>query len=217
MSDISWNGQGVDLGKIICVGRNYVAHIEELGNEVPDNMVLFMKPASAVSDTLYCSHDGGDVHFEAELCFIVKNQKLAGVGFGLDLTKREVQSALKAKGLPWERAKAFAGSVVFSDFVDVPDDLTTLSFDLCVDGVQVQFGDSALMMYKPGEILAEVAGVFGLEDGDIIMTGTPKGVGALRPHARYTGRVQIDGKTVCEASWVGASTPSDRTHFDRAD
>lgn len=202
MVQVLWNGQGVALGKIVCVGRNYVEHIEELGNDTPDEMMLFMKPVTAVSEDLFATNGGEAVHFEAELCFIVKDGKLAGVGFGLDLTKRTLQTALKANGLPWERSKAFANSVVFSDFVDVPDDLMSLSFDLAVDGAQVQFGDPALMMYKPLEILAEVGLGLGLNDGDIIMTGTPKGVDALRSGARYTGRVLIAGEVVCEASWT---------------
>ena len=109
MNTISVNGNTVQPSKILCVGRNYRAHIEELGNEIPDSMVVFNKPNSAISDTLYSDINNQPLHYESELAFTVKEGKLDAVGFGLDLTKRALQSTLKAKGLPWERAKAFDG------------------------------------------------------------------------------------------------------------
>ena len=95
--------------KIVCVGRNYAEHIAELNNETPTSMVLFVKPNSAISQQLHAEHNGEALHYETELCFLIKNKQLAGVGLGLDLTKRSLQSALKEKGLPWERAKAATG------------------------------------------------------------------------------------------------------------
>lgn len=197
-----WDGHGVAPGKIICLGRNYVAHINELNNDTPDAMMFFMKPSSAANAVLNASHQGEDVHFEAELCFSVENQKITGVGFGLDLTKRTAQSALKKAGLPWERAKAFTASAVFSGFVSAPDDLTSLSFELEVDGKIVQAADYELMIYKPADIVVEADEAFGLLDGDILMTGTPEGVGALRAGSHYVGRIFVAGDIVVEASWT---------------
>ena len=97
--------------KVLCVGRNYVDHIEELNNAIPDAMVVFNKPCTSVTSSLSSFHQEA-LHYEAEICFIVENGQYSAVGLGLDLTKRELQSSLKAKGLPWERAKAFDGSAV---------------------------------------------------------------------------------------------------------
>jgi len=112
--------RSVAPAKIVCVGRNFVEHIEELGNEIPENMVIFLKPNSAVAEDLRACHDE-PLHYEGELCFLFEKGRFAAVGFGLDLTKRNLQSQLKVKGLPWERAKAFDGSVVFSSFVPIAD------------------------------------------------------------------------------------------------
>ncbi len=107
------DGAAVTPSKIVCVGRNYVAHIEELGNEIPEQMVVFNKPNSAIGDTLYANL-GEPLHYESELAFMVRAGQLAAVAFGLDLTRRELQSRLKHRGLPWERAKAFDGAALFS-------------------------------------------------------------------------------------------------------
>ena len=104
--------------KVVCVGRNYVAHIKELNNEIPEDMVLFIKPNSAISDVLKSFHHEA-IHYEAELCFLFEGGVFIAVGLGLDLTKRSLQSELKAKGLPWERAKAFDGSAVMSQFIPI--------------------------------------------------------------------------------------------------
>ncbi|MFA0697572.1 fumarylacetoacetate hydrolase family protein, partial [Vibrio sp. 10N.222.49.C9] len=106
LKQVTLENQSFTPSKILCVGRNYAAHIEELGNEIPEDMVVFMKPNSSLSQQLNSFHDE-PLHYEAELCFLVKDGEFSGVAIGLDLTKRETQSALKAKGLPWERAKAF--------------------------------------------------------------------------------------------------------------
>ena len=112
-----------------------------------------------------------------------------GVGFGLDLTKRETQTKLKAAGLPWERSKAFTGSAIFSEFVTAPDTLTQLGVELRVDDVLRQKGDVSLMLYPPEVMLAELRHFLILEDFDIVMTGTPVGVGAVRAGERFHGRV----------------------------
>ena len=134
MQTITVNGRSVTPSKVVCIGRNYVAHIEELGNEIPEQMVVFNKPNSAISDILRSQIAGEALHYESELAFVIEGGKLAAVGFGLDLTKRGLQSRLKEKGLPWERAKAFDGAALFSGFVALPKEVSSLSLQLTVDG-----------------------------------------------------------------------------------
>lgn len=184
------------------MGRNYVAHIEELGNEVPDDMVVFLKPNSAIGRVLHASHGGEPLHYEGELAFVVEGGGFRGVGFGLDLTRRQLQSRLKEKGLPWERAKGFDGAALFSDFVNLPNDLDSLTLSLDVDGEARQAGGVSLMMYKPGQILDELMSFLSLEDGDIVMTGTPAGVGEVRAGEEFTGAVLAAGETLVTGHWL---------------
>jgi 2-keto-4-pentenoate hydratase/2-oxohepta-3-ene-1,7-dioic acid hydratase in catechol pathway len=202
MKFILVNGETLYPSKIVCVGRNYVAHIEELGNEIPEDMVLFNKPNSAISDILRSQVDGEPLHYEGELAFVVMGGDLHAVGFGLDLTKRELQARLKANGLPWERAKAFDGAAVFSEFVSVPERLDQLSLELSVDGELRQSGGVELMIYKPDTILREIAAYATLEDGDIIMTGTPAGVGAIHTGERFEATVRAAGRALTNKVWV---------------
>ena len=202
MKTINVNDQSVTPSKIVCVGRNYVAHVEELGNEIPDQMVVFNKPNSAISDILHSQMDGELLHYEGELCFVIKSGRLHAVGFGLDLTKRELQSRLKDKSLPWERAKAFDGAALFSDFVSRPERLDKLTLELRVDGELRQSGGVELMMYKPDIILEELGRYTSLEDGDVIMTGTPAGVGAIHTGERFEARVLAAGRSLISATWV---------------
>ncbi|MBU2894325.1 fumarylacetoacetate hydrolase family protein [Colwellia sp. D2M02] len=179
--------------KILCIGRNYVEHIKELNNDVPDEMVVFFKPNSAISSVLNAHHLMEPLHYEAELCFLYQQGKFSAVALGLDLTKRTLQSALKAKGLPWERAKAFDGSAVFSDFVAIESHhIDHLSLSLTINNTLTQQGSVELMMYKPVEILAELLQFVSLEDGDIVMTGTPKGVGVIQSGDSFSGSVSIN-------------------------
>ena len=206
MNTISVNGNTVQPSKILCVGRNYRAHIEELGNEIPDSMVVFNKPNSAISSTLYSDINNQPLHYESELAFTVKEGKLDAVGFGLDLTKRALQSALKAKGLPWERAKAFDGAALFSAFVTLPKDIEDLSLQLNVDGEQRQAGGISLMIYTPVQIIRELETFTTLEDGDIIMTGTPAGVGEIKAGQGFDGEVLLAGKTLVSATWIAVAS-----------
>ncbi len=201
MPTIIVNGNPTTPSKVVCIGRNYVAHIKELGNEIPDDMVVFNKPNSAISNTLYSTLDEA-IHYEGELAFVVQAGELSAVGFGLDLTKRTLQSKLKEKGLPWERAKAFDGAAVFSEFVPLPADIETLSLRLTVDGEIRQEGGVPLMMYPPQTILRELSIFTTLEDGDIIMTGTPKGVGIVKQGERFEGQVLAGSDVLVEASWI---------------
>ena len=123
------------------------------------------------------------------------------MGFGLDLTRRELQSRLKAKGLPWERAKAFDGAALFSEFVPAPADLRTLSLRLTVNGELRQAGGVGLMIYPPAEILRELGSFTTLEDGDIVMTGTPAGVGAIRSQDRFRGALLDGDRELVSVSW----------------
>ena len=127
---------------------------------------------------------------------------MAGVGFALDLTKRETQSKLKAAGLPWERSKAFTGSALFSEFVAAPKDLSQLSVELIIDEVLRQKGDVSLMLYPPDVILHELNQFLILEDFDIVMTGTPAGVGAVRAGERFHGRVLNGEQQLVSAEWL---------------
>lgn len=189
--------------KIVCIGRNYLAHIRELGNETPDEMVIFSKPNSAISDKLCAERDDEALHYEGEICFSVHNNKLHGVGFGLDLTRRELQSRLKNKGLPWERAKAFDGAACFSDFVSLgKTDIASLSLQLEIDDQLRQEGGYELMIHKPADILAGIRAFMSLEDGDIIMTGTPSGVGQVQSGERFIGRVLAGGQVLVSREWM---------------
>jgi 2-keto-4-pentenoate hydratase/2-oxohepta-3-ene-1,7-dioic acid hydratase in catechol pathway len=202
VQSITVQGQSVFPSKIVCVGRNYVAHIEELGNEMSEEMVVFNKPNSAISDILRSQVAGEPLHYEGELAFVVSGGQLSAVGFGLDLTKRSLQSRLKARGLPWERSKAFDGSALFSDFVALPEEIDSLSLQLDVDGERRQAGGVARMIYAPAAILCELQSFTTLEDGDVIMTGTPEGVGAIRTGERFEARVTSDGGVLVSATWV---------------
>lgn len=202
MQSIVTNGKSITPSKIVCVGRNFVAHIEELGNEIPDSMVVFNKPNSAITDILRSQIAGQALHYESELSFMVKDGKLVAVGFGLDLTKRELQSELKQKGLPWERAKAFDGAVLFSEFIPITGDTQQLTLQLCVDGNLRQEGGINHMTYPPQTILQELNSFITLEDGDVIMTGTPAGVGAIRTGELFEGKVFLGTQELVAANWV---------------
>ena len=201
MTRVIFNGEPVRPGKVVCVGKNYAAHIEEMASVPAENMVVFMKPATSIGTTLHATLDEA-LHYEGEICLLMKGGAVAGVGFGLDLTKRETQSTLKAAGLPWERSKAFTGSALFSEFVPAPKDLTRLGVELSIDGALRQKGDVSLMLYPPDVILEELNQFVVLEDYDIIMTGTPAGVGAVNAGERFSGRV-LDGEDeLVNGTWV---------------
>ena len=128
--------------------------------------------------------------------------EVVGVSFGLDLTKRDTQAKLKAAELPWERSKAFTGSALFSEFVIAPQDLTQLGVELVVDDAVRQKGDVSLMLYSSGVILKELNQFLVLEDFDIVMTGTPAGVGAVQAGERFCGRVLHGEQELVSAGWL---------------
>ncbi len=197
--------------KIICVGRNYVAHAKELNNAIPAEPVLFMKPDSALlrnNDPFYIPDWSGDVHHEVEL--IVKINKLGKnidpefahryykeIGLGIDFTARDVQNLLKDKGLPWEKSKAFDHSaVICTEFVAVDSlpDRNDIHFRLDVNGKTVQEGNSGLMIFPIDDIIAHVSKYFTLKIGDLIYTGTPAGVGPVHIGDRLEGYLEGEKK-----------------------
>jgi len=181
--------------KIICVGRNYVDHIKELSNDRPTDPVIFIKPDTALLDSsqaFYYPSFSKDVHYELELVFRIgkvgKNieskfahKYIDGIGLGIDFTARDVQSRLKEKGLPWEKAKAFNGSAFVSAMrsIQETDFNSDIEFELQKNGDTVQQGNSNLMIWNISELIEDISQYFTLKTGDYIFTGTPAGVGPV--------------------------------------
>ena len=202
MNSIKVDGKCVTPSKVICVGRNYVEHIKELNNEIPSSMVLFMKPNSAITDSLRAFKQS-PLHYEGEISFLIRSGKIYAVGFGLDLTDRALQTELKTKGLPWERAKAFNGAAVMSAFVTIREsEIENLSMQLWINDTLVQEGGVDLMIYKPQNILEEINTFMTLEENDIVMTGTPKGVGSFIKDDIFVGKIFSSGKELISRTWV---------------
>ncbi len=182
------------FSKIVCVGRNYAEHARELNNPVPDEPLLFIKPASSavqLTRPLDFPRGQGEVHFETELAVLIGRpltnasaseveSAILGYGLALDLTLRDVQSKLKEKGQPWERAKGFDGACPLSPFVSA-DKLPkgNIHFTLDIDGKRQQTGDTDDMLNPIVPLIAHMSSQFTLEPGDVVLTGTPKGVGPL--------------------------------------
>jgi 2-keto-4-pentenoate hydratase/2-oxohepta-3-ene-1,7-dioic acid hydratase in catechol pathway len=199
MQNITFDNQQIIPSKVVCIGRNYVAHIEELNNEMPENMVIFNKPNSAISAEL--KYFTPECRFEGELCLLIMDGQIAGVGLGLDLTHADIQNRQKAKGLPWERAKAFDGSAVLSEFIPFDGNIEDIHFQLSRNGVLTQEADYALMIYKTQEMIEEISSFMTLEDGDIIMTGTPKGVGTYQQGDLFEMKLYEGEILLLETSW----------------
>tara|TARA_R110002012_G_scaffold277655_1_gene465165 strand:- start:562 stop:1236 length:675 start_codon:yes stop_codon:yes gene_type:complete len=183
------------LGKVVCIGRNYAEHAKELDNPVPTEPLLFIKPSTSVVDLtkpLDPPFSRGDVHYEAELALLVgetlthatmdeAERGIVGIGLAMDLTLRDIQTTLKEKGHPWEIAKAFDGACPLSPFLPlsrVPN-WNALAFTLEIDGEERQHGEGADMIFAIPSLVAEMSRHFTLEPGDVILTGTPSGVGEL--------------------------------------
>ncbi|PHQ14306.1 fumarylacetoacetate hydrolase family protein [Marinobacter profundi] len=183
------------LGKIVCIGRNYAEHARELNNPVPDEPLLFIKPSTTavhITRPIDFPRDRGEVHFETELAVLIgrpltnasaseAQSAILGYGLALDLTLRDVQSKLKEKGQPWERAKAFDGACPLSPFVPVEKlQQDHLAFTMDIDGQRRQSGDTRDMLNPIVPLIAHMSSHFTLLPGDVVLTGTPKGVGELR-------------------------------------
>jgi 2-keto-4-pentenoate hydratase/2-oxohepta-3-ene-1,7-dioic acid hydratase in catechol pathway len=200
MQTVMFNGQQISPSKVVCIGRNYVEHIAELNNEVPTEPVIFVKPNSAISNDIK-THAIDDIHYEAEISLIVQDNRFIAAGIGLDLTKRQVQSVLKEKGLPWERAKAFDASAVFSEFVAINNHVESLSLVLLINDQIIQQANYPLMIYKPAEIVAAVNEFMSFENNDILMTGTPKGVGKINQGDQFTGQLYDGDTLILSKTW----------------
>lgn len=198
MNSILLDEQEIFPSKVVCIGRNYTEHIAELNNETPDEPVFFFKPNSSISDVLTFPKGQNTCHYEAEISFLMEENKVSAVGFGLDLTLREVQSKLKEKGLPWERAKCFTGSAVFSKFVSFSGNTESLEVELIINNELKQKGGVELMINKPFEIINELLTFSYFEDGDILMSGTPKGVGSFNVGDVFIGRILEKGQVLVE-------------------
>jgi 2-keto-4-pentenoate hydratase/2-oxohepta-3-ene-1,7-dioic acid hydratase in catechol pathway len=192
--------------KILCIGRNYVKHIEELHNERPDEPVVFMKPDSAVllkQHPFVIPEFSDDIHHEIEV--IVRINKVGKyidakfahkyydeISVGIDFTARDLQQKLKDKGLPWEKAKAFDGSAVIGDFISKTqfESLENLNFELKNNGQTVQKSNTNLMLWNIDQLIQEVSKYFTLKIGDILFTGTPEGVAVVRPNDILEGYLE---------------------------
>jgi 2-keto-4-pentenoate hydratase/2-oxohepta-3-ene-1,7-dioic acid hydratase in catechol pathway len=184
--------------KIICIGRNYADHISELNNERLEEPVIFMKPDSAIllkQHPFVIPEFSDDVHHEVEI--LVKINKVGKyidtkfahkyydeIGLGIDFTARDLQNKLKEKGLPWEKAKAFDGSAIISDFLSIKefDSMENINFELRNNSQIVQSGNTSQMLWKIDEIISIVSQYFTLKKGDVIFTGTPSGVAKVNPN-----------------------------------
>lgn len=192
--------------KLICIGRNYAAHIDELNNERPSEPVVFIKPDSAVlpkEQDFYIPEFSKEIHYEVEVLVKIKkvgkhiDEKFAHkyydeISLGIDFTARDLQSQLKAKGLPWEKAKGFDGAAVVGKWIDKKkyENLDKLGFSLLKNREIVQKGDTSLMLWKIDALIAHVSTYFMLKKGDIIYTGTPAGVGKVVANDYLEGRIE---------------------------
>ncbi|WFO17808.1 fumarylacetoacetate hydrolase family protein [Cellulophaga baltica 4] len=192
--------------KIICIGRNYTAHIAELQNEKPKDPVVFIKPDSSVlpkEQDFYIPEFSNDIHYEVEVLVKIKkvgkhiSEKFAPnyydeVGLGIDFTARDVQLALKEKGLPWEKAKGFDGATVIGNWMPKEkfESIDNLGFQLLKNDEVVQDGNTNLMLWKIDELIAYVSTFFTLKKGDVIFTGTPSGVGSVKTNDYLSGRLE---------------------------
>ncbi len=182
------------IGTIYCVGRNYVRHAEELNNDVPESPLLFTKPSHSYTRAngadIYLPGDRGDVHYEAELVLQIGKPYKKGItvdeivdqmAIGIDFTLRDIQSDLKKKGHPWLLAKGFPNSAVLSRFITFPgvEECRKRSFSLTINGKQVQKGNIQDLIFDFQTLLDYCASHVGLQQGDLIFTGTPEGVGAV--------------------------------------
>ena len=191
--------------KIICIGRNYAKHIEELDNERPLNPVIFLKPDSAILPKkmpFFIPPFSKEIHYEVEV--LVKINKVGKyidpkfshkyydeVGLGIDFTARDIQSECKEKGLPWEKAKAFDGSAVVGKFFPKEQfDTNNLQFELERNEIVVQNGNTNAMLWKIDELIAYVSQFFTLKKGDLIFTGTPAGVGKIEENDVLVGKIE---------------------------
>ncbi len=204
------------IGKIVCVGRNYADHAKELNNAVPTEPIIFLKPASSVASfeqPLTLIEARGEHHYECELALLIGEslkhaspEKTYGavkaVGLALDLTLRELQTKLKEKGHPWERAKAFEGACPLSQWIPIESlfkdqsnlDWDEISFSFSINNHIKQLGKPSEMLFNIPILLSVISHWFGLEPGDVVLTGTPKGVGVLKQGDLLSASLSVQDK-----------------------
>ena len=189
--------------KIICIGRNYVNHAKELGNDIPTEPLFFLKPDTAIQPKghpFFIPHFSNDIHYEVELVLKINKtgkhieERFAHtyydqIGLGIDFTARDIQEECKVKGLPWEKAKGFDGSAQISrNFIDKAElELNNISFSLQKNGEQVQIGNSRGMLFSFDKIITHISKFYTLQIGDLIYTGTPEGVGPVKAGDKLKG------------------------------
>lgn len=200
MRTILCNEETVIPSTLFCVGRNYKEHIEELGNETPEAPLFFFKPNGSLAETLHVSSQDEPIHYEAEIVFVVGEEGYKAAGVGLDLTKRALQSELKAKGLPWERAKAFRGAALVSPCVGFTC-MDELRLELWINNLLVQAGGVDMMLHKPLALLEELKTFVDVSEHDLVFTGTPKGVGAVREGDVFVARLYEKECLLVEQAW----------------
>ena len=189
--------------KIICIGRNYVNHAKELGNDIPTEPLFFLKPDTAIQPKghpFFIPHFSNDIHYEVELVLKINKtgkhieERFAHtyydqIGLGIDFTARDIQEECKAKGLPWEKAKGFDGSAqIGRNFIDKAElELNNITFSLEKNGEQVQLGNSKDMIFSFNKIIVHISKFYTLQIGDLIYTGTPEGVGPIKAGDKLKG------------------------------
>ena len=217
MSELRINieGQSFTPHRIFCIGKNYDKHVKELGGQVPDEPVVFMKPVWSIvlpGETLYLPQHGSLLHHEVEMVLLIGREGqniseadatsyIAGVTLGLDLTLRDVQGRLKKSGLPWELSKAFEQSAPLGHFKAYNSDsidLKDLTFSCSVNGELRQQGNTREMLFPVSQLIHVLSGWWKLKPGDIVFTGTPEGVGPIKAK----DKVVIESPTTGSFSWV---------------
>lgn len=195
---------------IYCIGKNYEAHVKEMKSAVPSEPVLFMKPATALSDFVYPSFSN-NIHYECELVVKISKQgkKISEetaadywnkITLGIDFTARDIQDKLKAKGLPWEKCKAFDGSAYIGKWIEKSalQNIDNIEFELYKNNEKVQHGFSANMIFTINQLIADISKYFMLQPGDLLFTGTPEGVGPVNKDDVLKG--VLEGKELLECT-----------------
>jgi len=200
MRTILCNETPIVPSTLFCIGRNYAEHIKELGNETPETPVIFFKPNSTLAELLHVSEHDEPIHYEAEIVFVVGDEGYKAAGIGLDLTKRALQSTLKAKGLPWERAKAFRGAALVSPCTSFTCK-EALRLELWINNVLAQEGKVEQMLYTPEALLEELRAFVDVSENDLVFTGTPKGVGVVQAGDVFVGKLYEGDLLLVEQTW----------------
>lgn len=200
MRTILCNETPIVPSTLFCIGRNYAEHIKELGNETPETPVIFFKPNSTLAESLHVSEHDEPIHYEAEIVFVVGDEGYKAAGIGLDLTKRTLQSTLKAKGLPWERAKAFRGAALVSPCASFTCK-EALRLELWINNVLAQECKVEQMLYTPEALLEELRAFVDVSENDLVFTGTPKGVGVVQAGDVFVGKLYEGDLLLVEQTW----------------